>query len=64
MPLPASRARPIALILTLLENHLCAHLTNDVIENPFPNLNHVGKAAQSDREAGVETQPQGAEEAQ
>lgn len=32
-------ARSQALILTLLEAHLCKKFTNDVIENPFPNLN-------------------------
>lgn len=31
-------ARPIALLLTLLESHCCRQMTKDVIENPFPKL--------------------------
>jgi hypothetical protein len=31
--------RAVALILTLLESHVCGAWTNDVIANPFPSLN-------------------------
>lgn len=33
--------RPIALILSMLEYTTCQHLTDDVIENPFPDLNNL-----------------------
>lgn len=31
--------RALALLLTLLESHCCGEWTNDVIRNPFPDLN-------------------------
>jgi hypothetical protein len=33
--------RAIALLLTLLETHCCGEWTNDVIQKPFPDLNHA-----------------------
>lgn len=38
-----------ALVLTLLEAHCAKHLTNDVVENPFPDLtgNPTSDAARS-----------------
>lgn len=33
--------RAIALLLTLLETHCCSEWTNDVIRNPFPDLNNA-----------------------
>jgi hypothetical protein len=33
--------RAIALLLTLLESHVCGEWTNDVIANPFPDLNNA-----------------------
>lgn len=38
IPNRSGAARPIALLLTLLESHCCRHMTKDVIENPFPKL--------------------------
>ncbi len=36
-----SSDRSAALVLTMLEAHCCKHLTKDVIENPFPDLNKL-----------------------
>lgn len=33
-----SANRAAAMVLTLLEAHVCAEFTKDVLENPFPNL--------------------------
>jgi hypothetical protein len=33
------RAQPIALLLTILEHHVCGAIFHDTIANPFPNLN-------------------------
>ena len=38
LPLKRAHASSVALSLTLLEAYLMRGLTNDVIENPFPNL--------------------------
>lgn len=35
---PTHSARPVALLLTLLEAHCCGAMTKDVIANPFPKL--------------------------
>lgn len=36
------RARPIAMLLTLLEAHVCRGMTDDIIENPYPDLTKLG----------------------
>ena len=38
LPMDYNRARPIAMLLTLVEAHVAGHLTKDVIEEPFPKL--------------------------
>lgn len=38
LPMNYAHARAVGLILTLLEAHLCKHISKDVIENPFPKL--------------------------
>jgi hypothetical protein len=35
------RARPIAMLLTLLEAHVAGKFFHDVIDNPFPDLNKL-----------------------
>ncbi len=42
-----TRARPIAMLLTLLEARCYNGMTADVIENPFPNLNTLSDALPS-----------------
>ena len=42
LPLTAAHAESVALNLTLLETFLMRGLTEDVIENPFPNLIQCG----------------------
>lgn len=37
--LPQAKARPVALVLTMLEAHILGEASHDVIKNPFPNLN-------------------------
>jgi hypothetical protein len=37
--------RAAALVLTLLEAHVCAAFTTDIVENPFPNLDARQPAA-------------------
>lgn len=39
LPLARAHAESVALNLTLLESYLMRGLTEDVIDNPFPNLN-------------------------
>jgi len=43
LPLSRAHAASVALTLTLLEAYLMRGLTEDVIANPFPDLNKVGK---------------------
>lgn len=42
--LRGTKARPTALILTLLESHLLAAWKKDLIENPFPRLQEIKSA--------------------
>ena len=39
LPLSVAHAEAVALLLTLLESYLMRGLTEDIIEQPFPNLN-------------------------
>jgi len=39
-----SRNYAAALVLTILEAHVCKAFTDDIVENPFPNLNEVSHA--------------------
>lgn len=41
LPMKRAHASSVALNLTLLEAYLMRGLTDDVISNPFPNLNNV-----------------------
>ena len=43
LPLHAAHAESVALNLTLLETYLMRGLTDDVIKNPFPDLNQCGE---------------------
>ncbi len=38
LPMAYNFARPIAMLLTLVEAQVTGHLTKDVIEDPFPNI--------------------------
>lgn len=38
LPMTYNWARPVAMLLTLVELHVAGHLTADVVQEPFPKL--------------------------
>jgi hypothetical protein len=51
LPLPRAHAASVALSLTLLEAYLMRGLTDDVVSQPFPDLNVVAHTGVARREA-------------